>query len=400
MIEASFRIVSDGKGELGERRVMLLAHMFGKEIVNWQELVFSRHKTDDPRGRWKKGDVKHQPDYARGHGWHNWNLILRLFPNRTEVEVIANSFCGVRPTEGPLEGLKIWEPEAIQAAIGELGLRWFSQQAGIPLKLPDISKAARYSQFDSCMKCQYRRQIRMGSDEMELDFSDTDGRNLRDLERWDGAYQPQHICSLFNTFLEVQWDMLWELNRISEGGMVRGQLVNIAAGFDSERHEIEHTDKRIINGKEIVTKRKEKVGLGWININTLVEKELDTRACNFHRESKRPVLRRGDTTHVIHAKERSHIKRLLSPTGSFPKKVWVDLVPVGWMPKAMGGILVPGGVVMVCDEINWEASNVQRSMPTGQKQLQNRLESPADTGEHVVPADECGARAIRFAELI
>jgi len=321
-VEAQFKRLCTEPGENGARVEILLAQVTGSVVLNWNG------KTN---GRWV------------------FNVHVHVFPSgKVWVQVVDNDRPTVRPSAGILQGMKITDGTAVKAAVGELGVHWLNQKVyGGRLRLPDISAFARYQEYDSCMNCRWHRRVRMGSDEMDFDFSEEDGRSLREMERPKGCYQPEHLCLLFSVFIEEQFFMMEEINRIMEGGVIGSSLVNLAAGF----------------GVEPV----------WRRLRDIIDHDIQERACLFHRQSKFQANQDYGVTQVVHTKVQSTMKKRLMSTGPKAKNNWEDIIPIGWLPRYGKGILIPGGIEMSISKIDLtEVQHVQQSLSFRRQQLQSR----------------------------
>jgi len=294
MIELSFKEVSTEQGEHGSTITTILAHAFDPKIIAW---------------------------VGHSNGWWNVNVFITVFPSRKcRVEAVAQEILMVQPKEGPLGGVRMWDNESQLSAIAEMAFKWLNMKRDGSLIAPMPKIEVR--PWANCTNCRHFHIIRMGSDEMEMDFRDCEGESVRDMQPHAGAYQPVHACRLFNMFLEAEWGLLSELNRLMEGGPTKGSLVNLGAGFATEPR--------------------------WMNIREFVRRELEEKACTFHRLQPKPFRvtktkpNRWSST-VANQVDQSRMAGVLARTGG--GKDWFDIVPFGWMPKTdpirvigMGGI--------------------------------------------------------------
>jgi len=349
MITVLFKVIEEGAGHSGSKTFLLLGKMFGPEVLN------------------EKG---------KPNGWHMFNVEIMVFPSlKTVVKAIINTWMALRPNHGILAGKKITDREAMESALGEMGFHWLSQKRfNHKLVMPNIGKFVGKQEFDSCMDCRWHRQLRMGSDEMDFDFSDEDGLSLRDMKKGRGAYQPEHACLLFGTFLEEQWEMLDELNRIIEGGIIRGSVVNLNGGFGVEPK--------------------------WVNLQEMVMGDLEAKACLFHRQTAfTSDMRRRDTTQVIRTQQLGAMTKALG--NPFERREWKDMIPVGWMPRTDSGLLIPGAIEITSPTLNWEvARNVQPSLQVEPKRLQDRNSVRGHTEQHAVQQEQLPASTADIAERL
>ena len=231
------------------------------------------------------------------------------------------------------------------AAVCELGFLWLRNHLKQPLTICNPERWAGDQTKDTCLNCRWCRMVRMGSDEMDLDFKDDDGMSRRDFgDIVPGAFQPIYQCLLFTTWLEVEFGLIEEFNVMSEGGMVNDQLINIRAGWGQEK---------------------------WHNIEWVRTQMMRTKACLFHRQRNFSYGFQSSGNTTLDGGGRS--------LNEYEDSDWYDKVPVGWMPKTGRGIIVIGGIELwdesiprsVIDEDYYHdpkevRSNVFKGMPVGQ----------------------------------
>ncbi len=251
------------------------------------------------------------------------NTIINLYPS---LNVTINSEClewpCVRRRHGDLTGIKIRDKDSMLAAVGEMAFYWLLHTTGLELRLPTIGwKVVGDQTRDTCRECRYCSHVRMGSDEFDMDFSDDSGTCQRDLPKGrkhgpDWVIPPTHLCQLFGFYLEEEFGLLAPLNQMAEGGMVKGNMINMGAGYGLDN---------------------------WVMINDYISRRIEDLSCPWHRQ--RDFSFGG-----------SNIQDTMGEKGPYAKKSTLgkgyhDIVPPGWLPRTDRGILVPGGIELWNEKI-------------------------------------------------